>query len=63
MIGPRREMDRGSRVQLLAVVAVTIIVMILGTLVVLAPERMGVPRPSATPAASPTVDATETPSP
>jgi hypothetical protein len=51
-------MDSGSRIQLLAVVAVTILVMVLGVLVVVAPDQMGVPRPTASPAASPTVDVT-----
>jgi hypothetical protein len=36
-------------------VLVTIFVMLLGILVVVAPERMGVPQPAATPLASPLV--------
>jgi hypothetical protein len=50
---PRQESDRGSRIQLLAIVLVTLIVMVLGVLVVVAPDRMGVPRPLATPVATP----------
>jgi hypothetical protein len=44
------ETDRGSRIQLLAIVLVTLLVMVLGVLVVVAPDRMGVPQPIATPA-------------
>ena len=51
---PRQESDRGSRIQLLAIVLVTLFVMVLGVLVVVAPDRMGVPQPLATPAATPT---------
>ena len=54
MTESRQEVDRGSRIQLLAIVLVTVLVMVLGVLVVAAPERMGVPRPLATPVASPT---------
>jgi hypothetical protein len=43
----------GSRVQLVAIVLVTLLVMVLGVLVVVAPERMGVPRPLASPVATP----------
>ena len=50
----RQEPDRGSRIQLLAIVLVTLLVMVLGILVVVAPDRMGVPQPLATPAATPT---------
>jgi hypothetical protein len=50
---PRQESDRGSRVQLLAIVLVTLLVMVLGVLVVIAPDRMGVPQPIVTPAATP----------
>lgn len=50
---PRHESDRGSRMQLLAIVLVTLLVMVLGVLVVVAPERMGVPQPIVTPAATP----------
>jgi predicted cobalt transporter CbtA len=53
---PRQETDRGSRIQLLAIVLVTLLVMILGVLVVVAPDRMGVPQPIATPAATPAED-------
>jgi hypothetical protein len=42
--------DRSSRLQLLAIVLVTLLVMVLGVLVVVAPDRMGVPQPIATPA-------------
>jgi hypothetical protein len=42
-----------SRVQLVAIVLVTLLVMVLGVLVVVAPERMGVPRPPASPAVTP----------
>ena len=45
--------DRGSRIQLLAIVLVTLLVMVLGVLVVVAPDRMGVPQPIITPAATP----------
>ena len=45
--------DRGSRLQLLAIVLVTLLVMVLGVLVVVAPERMGVPQLRATPIATP----------
>jgi hypothetical protein len=54
---PRGSMDRGSRVQLWAILFVTLLVMALGVAVVLAPAQMGVPRPAptaiATPVASP----------
>jgi archaellum biogenesis protein FlaJ (TadC family) len=50
MSQPRQETDRGSRIQLLAIVLVTLLVMVLGILVVVAPDRMGVPQPIATPA-------------
>jgi predicted cobalt transporter CbtA len=53
MSRPRQESDRGSRIQLLAIVLVTLLVMVLGVLVVVAPDRMGVPQPLATPAATP----------
>lgn len=46
-------MDRGSRVQLWAILLVSLLVAILGIAVVLAPDRMGVPRPPASPVASP----------
>jgi hypothetical protein len=50
-----QESDRGSRLQLLAIVLVTLFVMVLGVLVVVAPDRMGVPQaitPTATPSAT-----------
>jgi hypothetical protein len=50
---PRQGSDRGSRIQLLAIILVTLLVMVLGVLVVVAPDRMGVPQPLATPAAQP----------
>ena len=53
MMEPREETDRGSRLQLLAIVLVTLLVMVLGVLVVVAPDRMGVPQPLATPVATP----------
>ena len=53
MSHPRQEPDRGSRIQLLAIVLVTLFVMVLGVLVVVAPDRMGVPQPIITPAATP----------
>ena len=59
MTGPRQPPDRGSRIQLLAIVLVTLLVMVLGVLVVVAPDRMGVPQPLATPAASPSATAEE----
>lgn len=55
---PRRPMDRGSRMQLWAFLLVSLLVMVLGVAVVLAPDRMGVPRPTATPIASPAASAT-----
>jgi hypothetical protein len=39
--------------QLLAIILVTLLVMVLGVLVVIAPERMGVPQPVATHVATP----------
>ena len=53
MSEPRPDADRGSRIQLLAIVLVTLLVMVLGVLVVVAPDRMGVPQPLATPVATP----------
>ena len=53
MSEPRVSADRGSRIQLVAIILVTLLVMVLGVLVVVAPERMGVPRPLATPIATP----------
>jgi hypothetical protein len=50
---PRQESDRGSRIQLVAIILVTLLVMVLGVLVVVAPDRMGVPQPLATPVAEP----------
>lgn len=53
MTPPLRGADRGSRAQLWAILLVTALVMVLGVLVVVAPERMGVPRPLATAVATP----------
>jgi hypothetical protein len=53
---PRPGMERGSRLQLWALLFITLVVMLLGILVVLYPERMGVPQPLATPAATPMGD-------
>jgi hypothetical protein len=53
MTESRPEVDRGSRIQLVAIVLVTLLVMVLGVLVVAAPDRMGVPRPQATSVATP----------
>ena len=53
MSEPRHSADRGSRIQLVAIILVTLLVMVLGVLVVVAPERMGVPQPLATPVATP----------
>ena len=39
--------------QLLSIILVTLLVMVLGVLVVVAPDRMGVPQPLATAAATP----------
>ena len=50
---PRQEMDRGSRIQLWAILLVSLLVMMLGIAVVLDPDRMGVPRPTPSPAATP----------
>jgi hypothetical protein len=59
MTPPRHDSDRGSRIQLLAIVLVTLLVMVLGVLVVIAPDRMGVPQPLLTPVATPSVTAEE----
>jgi len=56
---PRHNSDRGSRIQLLAIVLVTLLVMVLGVLVVIAPDRMGVPQPIIPPAATPSATAEE----
>ena len=53
MTEPPRAPDSGSRIQLWAILLVTLLVMVLGVMVVVAPERMGVPRPVASPAATP----------
>jgi hypothetical protein len=53
MSEPEHSADRGSRVQLVAIILVTLLVMVLGVLVVVAPERMGVPQPLASPIATP----------
>jgi hypothetical protein len=45
--------DRGSRIQLWAIILVTLVTMALGVLVVVAPEHMGVPEPPATVIATP----------
>jgi hypothetical protein len=55
MSEPEHSADRGSRVQLVAIILVTLLVMVLGVLVVVAPERMGVPQPLASPIATPAV--------
>lgn len=52
-----RGADSGSRMQLWAILLVTLLVMVLGVLVVVSPERMGVPRPPATPAGTPAATA------
>ena len=54
---PRQDSDRGSRIQLIAIVLVTLLVMVLGILVVVAPDRMGVPQAIITPAATPSATA------
>ena len=53
MIEPRPRTDRGSRIQLWAIIVVTVLTLVLGVLVVVAPDRMGVPRPPATGVATP----------
>ncbi len=53
MTESRQDVNRGSRIQLLAIVLVTLLVMVLGVLVVVAPDRMGVPQRVATPVATP----------
>lgn len=53
MTEPLPPTDRGSRIQLWAIILVTLLVMALGVLVVVAPERMGVPRPHGTGVATP----------
>jgi hypothetical protein len=50
---PTPRTDRGSRIQLWAIILVTLVTMVLGVLVVVAPERMGVPEPPATSVATP----------
>ena len=57
MIHPPQESDRGSRIQLLAIVLVTLLIMVLGILVVVAPDRMGVPQRITTPVATPSATA------
>ena len=59
MTSVRHDSDRGSRIQLLAIILVTLLVMVLGVLVVVAPERMGVPQAVVTPGTSPSVTAEE----
>lgn len=54
----RTDGDRGSRAQLIAVLAVTLFVMILGVAVVLFPRQLGVPQ--ALPA-TPTIEADASP--
>jgi hypothetical protein len=54
---PRQDSDRGSRIQLIAIVLVTLLVMVLGILVVVAPDRMGVPQAITTPSATPSATA------
>ena len=54
MTEPQLAPDRGSRIQLLAIILVTLLVMVLGVLVVVAPDQMGVPQPLTTPIATPT---------
>lgn len=53
MTEPPAGTDRGSRIQLWAIILVTLLTMVLGVLVVVAPEQMGVPRPPATGVATP----------
>ena len=53
MIGPRTTTDDGSQIHFWAIVVVTLLVMLLGILVVLYPERMGITGPPATPATQP----------
>lgn len=55
MTRPLRGADRGSSAQLWAILLVTALVMVLGVLVMVAPDRMGVPRPIATSVATPSV--------
>jgi hypothetical protein len=52
-------MDRASRIQLWAIVLVTLFVMVLGILVVAAPDRFGVPRSLPSPVASPATPQSE----
>lgn len=59
MIGPRHRTESGSQIHFWAILAVTLLVMLLGILVVVDPELMGVPQMPATPAATPA--ATEAP--
>lgn len=52
MIGPEHQRN-GSHIHFWAILVVTLVVMVLGVLVVVAPDRMGVPQFAATPAATP----------
>ena len=51
-MGPEQQRNR-SQIHFWAILIVTLVVMVLGVLVVVAPDRMGVPQFPATPAATP----------
>jgi hypothetical protein len=53
MSAPAPQRPGGSVLHFWAIVAVTLLVMVLGVLVVTMPERMGVPQITATPIATP----------
>lgn len=57
-VPPREPMDRHSKIQMIAVVAVTLLVMALGLLVVRFPHQFGLPGLDATPTAVATPAAT-----
>jgi hypothetical protein len=50
--------DSSGRIHLVAIIAVTVLVMVLGVLVVAFPGPMGVPQEPATPASTPTATIT-----
>jgi hypothetical protein len=56
-------MDRGSKIQMIAVIAITLLVMVLGVLVVAFPHQFGLPGLDATPAAGVATPAASAPGP
>jgi hypothetical protein len=59
----RAPMDRGSKIQMIAVIAITLLVMVLGVLVVAFPHQFGLPGLDATPAAGVATPAASAPGP